>query len=111
MAQEYEMIADNAPIEIGATGLADVMQCIRTIVRTLAYSVPMDRTFASAGSYIDSPLPHAVAARIAELTEAIERHEPRVTVTSIRLAAAPGEAMDGRLRPVIRFRLRKEGRP
>lgn len=131
MAVEMEVFTGNAPVIIGARGMDDVMQCIRTIVRTMIYSVPLDRGFASTGSYIDSPSPHAVAARMGELTEAIERREPRVRVTSIRfvnasyrgamppdnppspLRAKPGtgldaqEVMDGRLTPVIRFRLRE----
>jgi phage baseplate assembly protein W len=109
MAGELEVIASgNAPAIIGARGMDDVMQCIRYIVRTMMYTVPLDRGFASSGSYVDAPLPHAVAARMAALTEAIESEEPRVRVTSIRFAAQDGQdAMDGRLTPIIRFRLRE----
>ena len=115
---EYELIAGRpAPIAIGATGLEGIMQCIRTIVGTIAYSCPMDRGFANTGKYMDSPIPHAVALRIAELTEALEKREPRIEVTSIkfapenatpeRKAQAVNSAMDGSLVPVIRFRLRR----
>jgi phage baseplate assembly protein W len=106
-AQEFELVADNVPAIIGARGMDDVMQCIRYIVRTTVFSVPLDRSFASDGSYIDAPVPHAVAARMAALTEAVERREPRVRVTSIRFAPRVEEALDGRLFPVIRFRLRE----
>jgi phage baseplate assembly protein W len=106
-AQEFEVVADNAPAVIGARGMDDVMQCIRYIVRTTVFSVPLDRGFASDGAYIDSPAPHAAAARMAALTEAIERKEPRVRVTSIRFQPRPDDALDGRLYPVIRFRLRE----
>ena len=115
---EYEMFAGNeAPIVIGATGLEDIMQCMRTIVRTTIYSCPMDRGFATTGKYVDSPIPHAVALRIAELTEALEKREPRIKVTSIHFVPlqataeqknhALNSAMDGSLAPVIRFRLRQ----
>jgi phage baseplate assembly protein W len=107
MSAEFEVVADNAPAVIGASGLDDIMQCIRYIVRTTVFSVPLDRSFASDGSYVDAPVPHAVAARMAALTEAIERKEPRVRVTSIRFAARAEDALDGRLYPVIRFRLRE----
>jgi phage baseplate assembly protein W len=107
MSAEFEVAADNAPAVIGARGMDDIMQCIRYIVRTTVFSVPLDRSFASDGSYLDAPVPHATAARMAALTEAIERKEPRVRVTSIRFAARPDDAMDGRLYPVIRFRLRE----
>jgi hypothetical protein len=110
MAQEYEVIADEAPVVIGTRGLEDIMQCIRYIVRTTAYSVPMDRSFSNDGSYIDAPLPHAAAARMAVLTEAIESREPRVRVSSIRFAPRPDAAMDGRSFPIIRFRPRQGGK-
>ena len=105
-AQEFEFVADDAPAVIGARGMDDILQCIRYIVRTTVFSVPLDRSFANDGSYIDAPVPHAVAARMAALTEAIERKEPRVRVTSIRFAPRADDATDGRLFPVIRFRLR-----
>ena len=104
----------NAPVIIGATGIDDINQCIRYIVLCIVYSCPMDRGFANKGSYIDAPIPHAVAMRIAELTEAIEQNEPRVRVTSIKIVSAgqkaqeaASAAMDGRTMPVIRYRLRE----
>ena len=106
---EYEIQGVPAPIIIGATGLAGLMQALRIIMSTIMYSVPMDRAFASTGSFVDAPLPHAAAARIAELTEAIERYEPRVTVTHIRFTPGQGtmaDLGDGRVFPVLRFRLR-----
>ena len=110
MSQEFEMLAIDAPIVIGATGLEDIKQCMRMIVRTCCFSVPMDRGFAHTGSFIDAPLPHAVAAKLAELTEALESREPRIRVTSIRFAPQTPDAtdaMDGRTWPVIRWRLRE----
>lgn len=107
-------INENAPAVIGATGLDDINQCIRYIVLCVIYSCPMDRGFANTGRYIDAPIPHAAAMRIAELTEAIEKNEPRVRVTSIKIIPAGQQAqdaasaaMDGRTRPVIRYRLRE----
>ena len=107
MSQEFELMANDAPAIIGARGLDDVMQCIRYIVRTTVFSVPLDRGFAQTGTFIDAPVPHAAAARMAALTEAIERREPRVRVVSIRFAAAADDAIEGRIVPLIRFRLRE----
>ena len=107
MSQEFEVAAVNAPVIIGASGLDDIAQCIRNIVRTTMFSTPMDRAFAADGAYVDSPIPHATAARIAGLTEAIEEYEPRVRVSSIRFAQKAEDAIDGRVFPVIRFRLRE----
>lgn len=44
-----------APLVIGATGLDAVVQNIRMILTTFAYSVPLDRRFASHGGAIDAP--------------------------------------------------------
>ena len=108
---EQEFIVAPAPIIIGATGLEGLHQCLRIIVTTLIYSVPLDRGFASTGSFIDAPLPYAVAQRLAELTEAIEKYEPRVRITHLRLTESDAkldDLMEGRVFPVIRFEL-KEG--
>lgn len=95
------------PLVIGAAGLQSVAQNIHIIVTTLAYSVPLDRGFANTGSYIDAPTPYAVARKIAELTEAIEAKEPRVTVENIRFAPRPAEAMQGRVYPIITYCIRQ----
>lgn len=114
MGEYVAEIDENAPAIIGATGLDDINQCIRYIVLCVIYSCPMNRGFANKGTYIDAPIPHAVAMRIAELTEAIEQHEPRVRVVSINIIPAGQQAqkaasagMDGRTRPVIRYHLRE----
>lgn len=108
---EREFIVAPAPIVIGATGLEGLHQALRIIITTLIYSVPLDRGFATTGSFIDAPLPHAVAQRLADLTEAIEKYEPRVKIISLRLSE-PGakleDLMEGRVFPIIRFEL-KEG--
>lgn len=108
---EQEFIVTPAPIIIGATGLESLHQALRIIVTTLIYSVPLDRGFATTGSFIDSPLPHAVARRLADLTEAIEKYEPRVKIISLRLTESDAKLEDlaeGRVFPIIRFEL-KEG--
>ena len=94
-----------APLVIGATGLDAVVQNIRMILTTFAYSVPLDRRFASHGGAIDAPAPVMAALRIAVLTDAIEEKEPRAEVVSIRLLRA--ETLDGQLRPVVTFKLRE----
>lgn len=106
-----EFMAAPAPVIIGATGLEGLHQCLRMIVTTMMYSVPLDRGFAQNGSFVDAPLPHAVAQRLADLTEAIEQYEPRVKVVNLRLSnpdAKLEDIMEGRVFPIIRFQL-KEG--
>ncbi len=104
-----EFIAVPAPITSGATGLEGLHQCLRMIVTTMRYSVPLDRGFAQNGSFIDAPLPHAVAQRLADLTEAVEQYEPRVKVVSLRLSnpnAQLEDIVEGRVFPIIRFTLK-----
>ena len=107
---EHEFIAAPAPLTIGATGLEGLQQCLRIIITTMLYSVPLDRGFAHAGSFIDAPLPYAVAQRLSELIEAIEKFEPRVKIISLTLTEpepSRDDLMEGRLYPVVRFELRE----
>ncbi len=94
------------PLKIGATGMEAIQQNIAVIVTTLAFSVPLDRSFASQGSYLDSPAPYVTARRIAELTDIIEAKEPRVKVISITYEHWQDDLMQGRVYPKIRFRLK-----
>ncbi len=106
---QYEVLAaPGGSLVFGATGLAEIAQNIRIILSTLEWSCPLDRAFAGAAGYLDSPLPLATAARVAGIIEAVETHEPRVRVTSVTFEADPASALDGRLYPKIRFAL-KEG--
>ncbi len=103
---EIDLTTPLPPLVIGATGQEAIAQNIRIIVTTLAWSVPLDRGFASSGGFIDAPTPYAVARKIAELTEVIETKEPRVKVESIRFASRPDDMVQGRVYPVISFSLR-----
>jgi phage baseplate assembly protein W len=65
-------------------GVADVNQCIQIILNTPKGSDPLRPTFgADVWRYIDAPINAAIPAIVRELTEAITRWEPRVTVISI----------------------------
>lgn len=96
-----ELAETSMPLTIGATGVAAIEQNIRIIVTTLAYSVALDRGFAHVGAFIDAPTPYEAARLIADLTEAIEAKEPRVSVERITLEPSVDQAMQGRLYPRI----------
>ena len=96
------------PIIIGATGLASIEQNMRTIIQTLAYSVPLDRSFAGSGSFIDSPSPHHSARLIAEMTLALEKYEPRIKVHSVQFKPYADKALNGTLYPIIQYGIREE---
>lgn len=109
MAKRTEVLTlDDSPVTIGATGMNSVRQCLRTILRTLTYSVPLDRGFANDGNMIDSPAPNKTAQLAASLIDAIEKYEPRVSVASVTFEALTKEQhMQGVVRPVVRFSLRE----
>src|SRR5216683_1537301 len=66
-------------------GLSDVNQCIRIILTTPKGSDPLRPTFgADVWRYIDAPINAAIPAIVREVTEAILRWEPRVTLVSIK---------------------------
>jgi phage baseplate assembly protein W len=72
-------------------GLADVNQCITIILTTPKGSDPLRPTFgADIWRYIDAPIDTAIPAIVREVTEAILRWEPRVTVVSVSAAPVLG---------------------
>lgn len=72
-------------------GLADVNQCITIILTTPKGSDPLRPTFgADVWRYIDAPIGTAIPAIVREVTEAILRWEPRVTVVSVSAAPVLG---------------------
>jgi phage baseplate assembly protein W len=65
-------------------GINDVNQCIQIILTTPKGSDPLRPTFgADIWRYIDAPIDTAIPSIVREVTEAVTRWEPRVTVISI----------------------------
>src|ERR1700677_1185091 len=72
-------------------GIADVNQCISIILTTPKGSDPLRPTFgADIWHHIDAPIDTAIPAIVREVTEAILRWEPRVTVVSISVTPVTG---------------------
>src|SRR5579863_5641990 len=72
-------------------GVADVNQCIQIILTTSKGSDPLRPTFgADVWRYIDAPINAAIPAIVREVTEAILRWEPRVTLVSINVTFVLG---------------------
>lgn len=97
-----------AEIEIGATGIVEIVQNVKTILSTIRGTVPLDREFGIIGEYIDKPLPMAKALSMADIVEEVEKQEPRVEVTKVALEQLDTEAIDGILKPIVRIKI-KEG--
>ncbi|MBI9112241.1 GPW/gp25 family protein [Maridesulfovibrio ferrireducens] len=93
-------------IVIGATGIAEILQNVRTILSTIKGEVPLDRTFGLSITYLDRPIPEAMAAFSGEIVEEVERQEPRISVTRVKFLPKEKDAMQGRLYPVVRIKIK-----
>lgn len=101
-------VTGEQPFVIGATGMDALLQNLRVIILTAAYSVPLDRGFAHLMDMVDSPSPLETARLSAALVEALERHEPRIRVENIQwLPADAAKGLEGRLSPKITFAVRE----
>jgi len=93
-------------IEVGATGVREIVQNIKTILGTWRGEVFLDRGFGIDPKIIDMPVNIAVPRIISDVASQIEKNEPRFEVTSVSLE--PSELGDGKLIPRVMGRI-KEG--
>ena len=84
--------------------LEEILQNVKTILATPIYSVPLDRSFGVNLEMLDLPMPVTQAKLANEIVQAVEKFEPRVTVTKVSFA---GKAITGRLQPTVRLRLKE----
>lgn len=75
----------------------EILQNLRTILSTVKYSVPLDRSFGVAADFVDAPTPEARALAENAYFNAIREYEPRVVVEKITWE----ETVDGILRPKV----------
>ena len=95
---DIEITGTMAPVKIGATGTAEIVQNVKTILSTIKGTVPLDREFGISGEYVDKPLPLARALYAAEVVGQVDKQEPRVKVSRVTFK---DDAMDGRLMPTV----------
>lgn len=101
MLASFEGGVDFAP----SSEVAEILQNVRTILTTPKYSVPLNREFGAAATWLDDPLPAAQARLTAEIVMAVQQWEPRVKVTQVTFE---GDAQEGILRPKVRVRLSEQ---
>ncbi len=75
----------------------EVLQNVRTILSTHKGSVPLDRDFGIDSSYVDTPMPVAKAKLASEIMKAVQKYEPRATITKIDFTGD----LNGTLKPRI----------
>lgn len=103
---EYEVTATLGEIDFAPSDdLAEILQNVRTILSTPKYSVPLNREFGANVTMLDDPLPIAEAKLSTEIIEAVQRWEPRVSVTQVTFE---GEGQEGILRPKVRVVLNEQ---
>jgi hypothetical protein len=96
-------------VEVGATGVRQLAQEIRTVLATRKGSVPLDRDFGVSWELIDRPLPAAKQLIIAEVARQLEKYVPRIRFKSIAFPEPTAtETADGVLRCVVTVSVREE---
>lgn len=88
----------NIPVDFSASGRAEIVQNVRTILSTPKFSVPLDREFGLDATLLDKPLPVAKAQITAAIIAAINKYEPRVKVSKVFFESA---AIEGVLQPKV----------
>ena len=100
---EYDVMAESGAIDFGASGAAEILQNVRTILTTPLGSVPLDRVFGIDFSMLDGPINEATRARLAAaIVNGINKHEPRCSVTKVTFQE---DQLNGRLIPKVRVKI------
>ncbi|MCL6456719.1 MAG: hypothetical protein K6T85_01810 [Gorillibacterium sp.] len=70
-------------IDWAATGTAEIVQNVFTLMNTFKYEVAYDRTLGLKQDFIDMPEQEAVAFATAQIYSVIKEREPRVKVIDV----------------------------
>lgn len=95
----YEIIGDIKRLNLYAVGIEEILQNISMIVTTPKGSVPLDRNFGVDMSALDMPLEIAENIFTAQIIEAIQDYEPRVTVDKVTYEK---DHLTGKLKPKVK---------
>lgn len=78
---------------------AEILQNVRTILKTRLGSVPLFRDFGITWEHIDKPLPVAKSLMLSAVIEAVEQFEPRAKIERVEFEES--DAMEGILKPKV----------
>jgi uncharacterized protein len=90
-----------ADVDFGATGLAEILQNVRTILMTPKGSQQMDRNFGMDMSYIDRPMNLVINQLISAAMVALSEYESRVQLEDIAFDTT--NSMDGGLIATVKI--------
>ncbi|WP_438449472.1 hypothetical protein [Gorillibacterium sp. sgz5001074] len=81
---EVTLQTTSAPdIDWGATGAAEIVQNVRTLISTFKYEVAYDRTLGIRPDFLDMPQQLAVTRAVAEIYAVVEEREPRARLKDV----------------------------
>ncbi|MCP4747972.1 MAG: GPW/gp25 family protein [Desulfobacteraceae bacterium] len=105
---QYEVTQTGNTIEIGATGIQEIIQNVKIILSTQKGTVPLDRDFGLDLSFLDAPTPVAKALAVSEIIEEVEKQEPRVLVKSVEWIQSQTDEMDGKMVPKVLIQIKED---
>jgi phage baseplate assembly protein W len=71
-------------LDLGATGLNEILQNVRVILTTRVGTVMLDRLFGMRFRFVDAPMNAAQLMIVADVCQALTHFEPRVTFKKIQ---------------------------
>ena len=95
-------------VEVGATGIRQLAQEIRTLLSTARGSVPLDRDFGINWDLVDMPIPEARQMYIAEVAAQIHKYIPRVRFKGIRFPDPGTETIEGHVGVALTVEIKEE---
>lgn len=85
--------------------VSEILQNVRTIISTRKGTVPLDRELGVSWEHLDLPLPISRARMASEIVTALNKYEPRATVTDIRYTNDISDSIDGLLLPAVKIKI------
>lgn len=102
----HQVLGIRRDIQIGVTGLEEIIQNVQVILTTKVGSVPLDRDFGTSWTLVDLPQPRAQAELVAEIVEKVERYEPRVKVRRVDfIEYSRSDTAEGKLVPRLNIEI------
>jgi hypothetical protein len=78
-----EEVSPYTKVEIGASGVQEIVQNVAMILSTPKGSLPLDREFGTNWHFVDQPTPKAVASIRKDIVQTVSKYEPRARVREI----------------------------
>ena len=100
---EYEVFGRMERINMGAMGVEEILQNVRTLLCTIKGSVPLDRVLGISADPLDKPINQAQTLIRVDIIETLRKYEPRVEVRRITF---DGEGINGTLIPKVTVRIK-----